>query len=92
MMLYPILIEERTETAALGVVVPDFPGCFSAGDTLAEAVEASKEAAAAWIDAALDKGVTVPPPSSLEAVRGLGGYEGWAVGLIDLEDVLSEEA
>jgi len=59
---YPILIEEGTEAAAFGVVVPDLPGCFSAGDTLNEAVEAVKEAAAAWIDAALDSGLPVPPP------------------------------
>lgn len=30
----PILIEEGTKTEAFGVVVPDLPGCFSAGDTL----------------------------------------------------------
>ena len=83
-MRYPILIEEGTETAAFGVVVPDLPGCFSAGDTLDEAVEAVKEAAAAWIDAALDSGLPVPPPSSLETVRSLRGYKGWAVGIVDL--------
>src|SRR6185369_8163039 len=69
-----------------GVVVPDLPGCFSAGDTLDDAVEAAKEAAAAWIDAALDHGQTVPSATSLEAVRKLRGYKGWAVGFIDLED------
>ena len=85
-MRYPILIEEGTDTTAVGVVVPDLPGCFSAGDTLDEAVEAAKEAAAAWIDTALDEGMPVPPPSRLEEVRRLRGYKGWAVGVIDLED------
>jgi predicted RNase H-like HicB family nuclease len=85
-MRYPILVEEGTDTSAFGVVVPDLPGCFSAGDTLDEAVEAAKEAAAAWIDTALDGGMPVPAPSSLEAVRKLRGYKGWAVGLIDLEE------
>jgi predicted RNase H-like HicB family nuclease len=37
MMRYPIAIERGTETAAYGVVVPDLPGCFPAGDTLDEA-------------------------------------------------------
>jgi predicted RNase H-like HicB family nuclease len=91
-MRYPILIEEGTETAAFGVVVPDLPGCFSAGDTLDEAVEAVKEAAAAWIDVALDSGLAVPPPSSLEAVRNLRGYKGWAVGIVDLEDSFFDDA
>lgn len=91
-MRYPILIEEGTGTAAFGVVVPDLPGCFSAGDTLDEAVEAAKEAAAAWIDAALDGGMPVPPPSSLDEVRRLRGYKEWVVGVIDLEDSFFDDA
>ncbi len=83
-MRYPILIEEGTDTTAFGVVVPDFPGCFSAGDTLDEAVEAAKEAAAAWIDAALAQETRVPRPSSLEEVRRIRSYNGWAAGLIEV--------
>ena len=90
-MRYPILIEDGTDRAAFGVVVPDLPGCFSAGDTLDEALDAAKEAAAAWIDAALDRGMPVPPASSLEAVRKLRGYKGWTVGLIDLEDTFFDD-
>ena len=90
-MRYPILIEEGTDTTAFGVVVPDLPGCFSAGDTLDEALEAAKEAAAAWIDSALDQGMAIPPASSLDAVRNLRGYKGWAVGLIDLEDTFFDD-
>jgi predicted RNase H-like HicB family nuclease len=44
-MRYPILIEEGPETAAFGVVVPDLPGCLSAGDTLDEAIEAATSCA-----------------------------------------------
>ena len=90
-MRYPILVEEGTDTSAFGVVVPDLPGCFSAGDTLDEAVGAAKEAAAAWVDTALDRGMAVPRPSSLEDVRTLRGYKGWAVGLIDLEDTFFDD-
>ena len=43
-MHYPIAIETGTSTEAYGVVVPDLPGCFSAGDTLDEAMENAKEA------------------------------------------------
>jgi len=38
-MYYPIAIEPGDDTHAFGVVVPDLPGCFSAGDTLDEAME-----------------------------------------------------
>lgn len=90
-MRYPILIEQGTNTAAFGVIVPDLPGCFSAGDTLDEALDSAKEAATAWIDAALDRGMPVPSASSLEAVHNLRGYKGWAVGLIDLEDTFFDD-
>jgi len=81
-MRYPIAIEIGTETAAYGVVVPDLPGCFSAGDTIDEAVTAAEEAAAAWIDATLDGGGTVPAASSIEALRERPDYAGWAFGVI----------
>ncbi len=67
-MRFPVLIEEGAEGTAFGVVVPDLPGCFSAGDTMDEALDAAKEAIAAWVDAALDEGKAVPAPSSLDAV------------------------
>jgi predicted RNase H-like HicB family nuclease len=84
-MRYPIAIEVGTETAAYGVVVPDLPGCFSAGDTIDDAVTAAEEAAAAWIDATLDAGGSVPAPSSIEALRAQPDYAGWAFGIIAVD-------
>lgn len=81
-MRYPIAIEIGTETAAYGVVVPDLPGCFSAGDTIDDAVTAAEEAAAGWIDATLDAGGTVPAASSIEALRARPDYVGWAFGVV----------
>lgn len=43
-MHYPVAIEPGSAKAALGVVVPDLPGYFSAGDTLAEALLNTEEA------------------------------------------------
>jgi len=84
-MRYPIAIEIGSETTAFGVLVPDLPGCFSAGDTLDEAITAAEEAAAAWIDATLDAGGDVPGPSSLEAVRANPEYAGWAFGVVNID-------
>ena len=75
----PIAIEIGTETAAHGVVVPDLPGCCSAGDRLDEAVTGAEAAAAAWIDATLDAGGAVPAAASIEAVRARAAYAGWAL-------------
>ncbi len=55
-MRYPIAIEAGSDAAAFGVVVPDLPGCFSAGDTLDEAVENAREAIELWIETVLDDG------------------------------------
>lgn len=42
-MFYPIVIHKDPDTA-YGVTVPDLPGCFSAGDTMQEAVQNAMEA------------------------------------------------
>jgi predicted RNase H-like HicB family nuclease len=88
---YPIVIEPGTETTAFGVIVPDLPGCFSAGDSLDEAMAAAEEAAAAWIDAALDAGQTIPPPSDLAAIHELPEYKGWTFGVITLDPGLLDD-
>ncbi|CRR56486.1 type II toxin-antitoxin system HicB family antitoxin [Stenotrophomonas sp. FR010] len=67
-MRYPVLIEAGDERTAWGVIVPDLPGCFSAADTLDDALSAAEESALAWIDAALDEGRSIPSPSALQKI------------------------
>ena len=88
---YPILIESGDETTAFGVIVPDLPGIFSAGDTLEEALTGVEEAAAAWIDATLDAGDPIPPPSSLDTVRGDPAHAGWSIGVMSLDPALLDD-
>ncbi len=83
-MRYPITIERGTEITAFGVVVPDLPGCFSAGDTLGKAMEGAGEAAAVWIDAVLDASGSIPAPSGMGAIRQNPDYAGWMFGVITL--------
>lgn len=90
-MRYPIAIEPGTDDTAFGVVVPDLPGCFSAGDSLDEALASAEEAAAAWIDAALDGGEAIPAPSSLDTFRHNPDYAGWAFGVITLDPALLDD-
>jgi predicted RNase H-like HicB family nuclease len=90
-MRYPIAIEPGTDTTAFGVVIPDLPGCFSAGDTLDEAVAGAEEAAAAWVDAALDAGQAIPAPTSLETMRRKPDYAGWTFGIITLDPSLLDD-
>lgn len=90
-MRYPIAIEPGDETTAFGVVVPDLPGCFSAGDTLDEVMAGAEEAAAAWIDAALDAGEPIPAPSRLDQVAASPEFKGWTFGVISLDPGLLDD-
>lgn len=90
-MRYPIAIETGTDATAYGVVVPDLPGCFSAGDTLDEALANAEEAAAAWIDAALDAGNAVPTPSALETIASKPEFKGWSFGVITIDPAIMDD-
>ena len=90
-MRYPVAIEPGTENTAFGIVIPDLPGCFSAGDTLDEAMAGAEEAVAAWIDSALDAGDPVPAPGSLDALRHDPAYAGWAFGVVTIDQALLDD-
>jgi predicted RNase H-like HicB family nuclease len=90
-MRYPIAIDPGDETTAYGVVVPDLPGCFSAGDTLDEAMENVHEAIALWMDAVLDSGEAIPTPSSLDAVRDNPEFEGWILAIVEIDPALFDD-
>ena len=89
-MRYPIAIEPGGESAAFGVV-PDLPGCFSAGDTLDEAMVGAEEAVAAWIDAVLDSGGSIPEASSLDAVRQNPDFLGWTFAIVNVDPALLDD-
>ena len=57
-MRYPIAIETGDEKHAYGVVVPDLPGCFSAGDTLDEALTNARETILLRLEGLLDDGLS----------------------------------
>ena len=90
-MRYPIAIEAGDENTAFGVVVPDLPGCFSAGDTLDEAMGGAEEAIALWIDATIDAGNAIPIPSSLDAVRLNPEFAGWVFAVVAIDPALLDD-
>ncbi len=91
-MRYPVAIEPGTDTTAFGVVFPDLPGCFSAGDTLDEALSAAEEAAFAWLDATLDSGGAIPIASSLEALQSDPDYAGWIFAVVTVDPDALDDA
>ena len=59
-MRYIALVDGKA--GAYGVVVPDLPGCTSAGSTTDEALRNAVEAVRLWVDDAIDAGEALPPP------------------------------
>jgi predicted RNase H-like HicB family nuclease len=59
---------ERADDGSVQAYVPDLPGCTSGGPTLAEARANIREALALWIAAARERGIPIPPPSTIGSV------------------------
>lgn len=57
------------ESGAFGVVVPDLPGCTSAGETIDGALINVAEAIRLWIEDAEADGEAVPQPTPAENLR-----------------------
>ena len=55
----------------LGVVVPDLPNCFSAGDTLQKAIFQAEDAITGWIEAAIDDGQDIRAQSPIKTPRAI---------------------
>ncbi|MCO6427125.1 type II toxin-antitoxin system HicB family antitoxin [Nitrosomonas communis] len=88
-MRYPIAIETGDNNHAFGVIVPNLPGCFSAGDTIDEAIDNAKEAIELWLETIIDDGGTVPESKSITEHQANPEYAGWiwAIVTIDLAEL-----
>jgi predicted RNase H-like HicB family nuclease len=83
-MRYPIAIEQA-DNCAFGVVVPDLQGCFSAGDTLDEAIDNAKEAIELWLETVIDDGGKVPEPSNIDIHRAKREFKGWIWAIVEVD-------
>ncbi|MDO9477637.1 MAG: type II toxin-antitoxin system HicB family antitoxin [Pseudohongiella sp.] len=88
-MLYPIVIHKDPEST-FGVTVPDLPGCFSAGDTLDEALRMSQEAIELHIEGLLEDNDAVPIPHSIDEHQKSTEFQGgiWALVDVDLDKLM----
>lgn len=92
-MRYPIVIELGDQDTAYSVIVPDLPGCFSAGDSFDEAITNATEAMTLWIEEEIKEGRSIPRPSTLESLKQSKDYEGpeWVWGFASVDPALFEE-
>ena len=71
-MLYPAFVELGDETHAYGVVLPDFPGCFSAADEAKDLPAMVQEAVEVHLQGMDGK---LPQPSRIKDLRHLPDYD-----------------
>lgn len=83
-MRYPIVIHKDTHSD-YGVIVPDLPGCFSAGETLDEALEMAREAVECHIEGLLLAGETLPASQPIEHHQTNPEYAGGVWALVELD-------
>lgn len=84
-MFYPIAIEAGDDNHAYGVTVPDLPGCFSAGDTLDEAIANAKEAISGHIALLIEMGGNIPPASQVGSLARRSDYAGYTWAVVDID-------
>jgi predicted RNase H-like HicB family nuclease len=61
-------IVHKDEESAVGVVFPDLPGCFSAGDTYDKAIANAHVALRLYAEAERNAGRQLPKPRTFEAL------------------------
>jgi predicted RNase H-like HicB family nuclease len=84
-MRYPITIETGDKRHAHGVVVPDLPGCFSAGDTLEDAMTNAREAILLHLEGLLEDQQAFPKPSALATLQRKREFRGWTWAVVDVD-------
>jgi predicted RNase H-like HicB family nuclease len=91
-MQYPIAIETGDEKHAYGVVVPNLPGCLSAGDTLNEALTNARETILLHLEGLLVDGLPFPKPSTIDQLRRKRSYRGWTWAIVDVSELRDKTA
>ncbi len=84
-MRYPVVIH-KDDDLDYGVTFPDLPGCFSAGDTIEEAIVNSQEAAECHIAGILLDSEPIPVATSIENHKDKPDFKDgvWALVEVDI--------
>ncbi len=65
-MNYRMKIVEDKDEGGFVVLFPELPGCITCGETLESAIANALDAKKAWLKAAMEDGIEIHEPSSLE--------------------------
>ncbi|MFC2342787.1 MAG: type II toxin-antitoxin system HicB family antitoxin [Negativicutes bacterium] len=67
---YRMEISEDTEEGGFVVSYPDLPGCITCGETMETALSNARDAKKVWLEAALEEGINIHEPDTLENYSG----------------------
>lgn len=81
---YPVVLHKDADSD-YGVIVPDLPGCISAGATMDAALAMSREAIELHLEGLIEDGQSPPPPSDVETLRHRRAYRGGTWALVSIE-------
>ena len=83
-MIYPVVIHKDLGTS-YGVTVPDLPGCFSAGETMEEALKNVVEAIECHVEGILLDDEHLPLGKAIETHVNEPDYQGGTWALVDVD-------
>ena len=84
-MKYPIVLHTDNDRD-FGVTVPDLPGCFSAGNSVAEAIENAREAILCHVEGMVLDNETIPLPSEIVELSKFNPEAGTAlIAYVDVD-------
>lgn len=69
-MNYRMEIVEDKEEGGFVVSYPELPGCITCGETMESAITNAQDAKKSWLQAALEEGIEIHEPDSLEEYSG----------------------
>ena len=81
---YPVVIH-KDKDSDYGVIVPDIPGCFSAGSSVTEALKQAKEAIECHLEGLMLDSEDIP--SATEDYTSLAGSEEYRGGIWHLIEI-----
>lgn len=84
-MHYPIAIEIGDEQHAYSVVVPDLPGCFSAGDTFDDAIANAREAIEGHLESLSEHGDPIPTATAIQQHLKNPDFAGWVWAAVEID-------
>ena len=67
---YRLEITPDVEEGGYMASYPDLPGCLTVGDDMQKLLENAEDAKRAWVEAALEDGLPIPEPVSIDEYSG----------------------